>query len=503
MIRGNGRGRFGGPAPRPLEPYNSFERYSEKEDLMTSPLGSGDMSHGCSQRRYAGPVSRPFDSFEGNSLERFGPYESYDSGSSRGSRDLYRSGFGSSFGGGFDSSFPNNQFDNDVSSWESSYLRSGLRSGFMDNAGRGGYSSYGSLSSPHMKPAPVGSRGRGMPAYPQNKFGGRSSDLGGPTTVRGRGRGPMGQFGNPPPGFQIDYQHQPAFRGVKRKMMAPSRPNTFVKKQKLTKTGLAPKGKMGTNSPSEAGGETDDGNNGSQSEATMEEEKQRKIEARREKQRRRREKNNEKYGDGYRLAFTCTFCKFRTFEEKDIENHFESPSHKETLDYIQKQAKFDDGVINFLHESMVNKFRKTVSRKLNNNHPEQTLEEIHKELMEGVTEEDYMRKVEVIHCVACRAHVPAVLSSVQQHLKSSDHQKNKVLYKEQLKKESVLTATSILNNPIVKARYEKYIKGEDPFEVEAKDEPVEGSQQDSYQNDADLTQFDDGLGEDSVELEGN
>ncbi|XP_069049975.1 DBIRD complex subunit ZNF326 isoform X2 [Lepisosteus oculatus] len=313
----------------------------------------------------------------------------------------------------------------------------------------------------------------------------------------------MGQFGNPPPGFQIDYQHQPAFRGVKRKMMAPSRPNTFVKKQKLTKTGLAPKGKMGTNSPSEAGGETDDGNNGSQSEATMEEEKQRKIEARREKQRRRREKNNEKYGDGYRLAFTCTFCKFRTFEEKDIENHFESPSHKETLDYIQKQAKFDDGVINFLHESMVNKFRKTVSRKLNNNHPEQTLEEIHKELMEGVTEEDYMRKVEVIHCVACRAHVPAVLSSVQQHLKSSDHQKNKVLYKEQLKKESVLTATSILNNPIVKARYEKYIKGEDPFEVEAKDEPVEGSQQDSYQNDADLTQFDDGLGEDSVELEGN
>lgn len=31
-------------------------------------------------------------------------------------------------------------------------------------------------------------------------------------------------------------------------------------------------------------------------------------------------------------------------------------------------------------------------------------------------------------------------------------------YKEQIKRESVLTATSILNNPIVKARYERYVK---------------------------------------------
>ncbi|MBN3298571.1 ZN326 protein, partial [Amia calva] len=503
MIRGNLRGRFSGPSQRSLDPYNSYERYSEKEDMMASPLGSADMSHGYSHRRFAGPTSRSFDSFEGNSPERFGPYESYDSGSSKGSRDLYRSGYGSSFGGGFDSSFPSNRFDNDVSSWESSYLRSSLRSGFLDNGGRGGYSSYSSLSSPHMKPAPAGSRGRGMPAYPQNKFGGRSSDLGGPTAVRGRGRGPMGQFGKPRPGFQIDYQHQPAFRGVKRKMMSPTRPTMFVKKQKLAKTSPIAKPTIGLINPPEDCVEAEARNSGGETEANIEEEKQRKIEARREKQRRRREKNNEKYGDRYRLAFTCTFCKFRTFEEKDIENHFESPSHRETLDYIQKHAKFDDAVINFLHESMVNKFRKTVSRKQNNNHPEQTLEEIHNELMEGVTEEDYMRKVEMIHCVACRIHVPAALSSVQQHLKAPDHQKNKVLYKEQLKKESVLTATSILNNPIVKARYEKYIKGEDPFEVEVKEETAEDNQQDDYQNDSELNQFDDELGEDAAELEGN
>ncbi|KAG2461521.1 LRC8D protein, partial [Polypterus senegalus] len=373
-----------------------------------------DMKRGVARGRFSG--LRSYD-FERGSLDRFGPYESYDSGSSQGGRDLYRSGFGSNFGGGFDSSFQNN--------WEPSYPRSNLRSGFLDNGGREGYSSYSSFSSPHMKPAPVGSRGRGMPAYPQNSFGGRSLDLGGPTTVRGRGRGPMGQFMNPSPGLVIDYQNQASMRGVKRKMMAPNRPDVFIKKQKLTKPSTNTKNNQGVKTTTEGDAAVE--GSGAGDAGKIEDEEQRKLESRREKQRRRREKNNEKYGDGYRLAFTCSFCKFRTFEEKDIENHFESTSHQETLDYIQKQAKFDEVVIKFLHESMVNKFKKTVSRKLLSSHPEQTPEEAHKELMEGVTEEDYMRKVDM-------------------------------LYKEQLKKESVLTATSILNNPIVKARYEKYVK---------------------------------------------
>lgn len=51
------------------------------------------------------------------------------------------------------------------------------------------------------------------------------------------------------------------------------------------------------------------------------------------------------------MAFTCSFCKFRTFEEKDIELHLESPSHQETLDHIQKQTKFDKVVMEFLHVS--------------------------------------------------------------------------------------------------------------------------------------------------------
>lgn len=55
-----------------------------------------------------------------------------------------------------------------------------------------------------------------------------------------------------------------------------------------------------------------------------------------------------------RMAFTCSFCKFRTFEEKDIEAHLESPVHQETLDHIQKQTKFDKVVMEFLHVSCLN-----------------------------------------------------------------------------------------------------------------------------------------------------
>ncbi|XP_039180626.1 DBIRD complex subunit ZNF326 isoform X2 [Crotalus tigris] len=177
----------------------------------------------------------------GGGSARFGPYESYDSGSSLGGRDLYRSGygynepeqsrFGGSYGGRFDSNYRNSldSFggrNQGGSSWEAPYSRSKLRPGFMEDRGRETYSSYSSFSSPHVKPAPVGSRGRGTPAYPDSGFGSRNYDaFGGPSTGRGRGRGYMGDFGGMHrPGIVVDYHNKPssaavAARGIKRKMI--------------------------------------------------------------------------------------------------------------------------------------------------------------------------------------------------------------------------------------------------------------------------------------------
>ncbi|XP_074007577.1 DBIRD complex subunit ZNF326 isoform X3 [Numenius arquata] len=363
-----------------------------------------------------------------------------------------------------------------------SYLNQsyGMESHGGGGGGGGGNSSF---SSPHMKPAPVGSRGRGTPAYPESGFGSRNYDaFGGPSTGRGRGRGHMGDFGGMHrPGIVVDYHNKPspaavAARGIKRKMIPQpyNKPGgTFIKKPKMTKPILKLSQKK---SPSKT-------------KVKSEEEEKRRIEARREKQRRRREKNSEKYGDGYRMAFTCSFCKFRTFEEKEIEAHLESAAHQETLDHIQKQTKFDKVVMEFLHECMVNKFKKTAMRKQQTSNQTENAQAAEKDIMEGVTADDHMMKVETVHCSACSVYVPALHSSVQQHLKSPDHTKGKQAYREQIKRESVLTATSILNNPIVKARYELYVKGENPFEIndqaqeqqaeeeDKADEPAEGEEE--------------------------
>ncbi|XP_069823748.1 DBIRD complex subunit ZNF326 [Dendropsophus ebraccatus] len=422
---------------------------------------------------------RGMDSFSIDSgADRYGPYESFDSRSAVGGRDLYRSGYGynesdQGYGDSYDGRYENT-YRSSVdsyegrnqggSSWDPSFTRAKVRTGFMEDRGRDSYSSYGGFSSPYMKPATVGSRGRGMPAYPDSAFGGRSNDaFGGPATGRGRGRGGQLGRGMHRPGM-LEFKHQPMpggmARGIKRKMAQPFKaPVGFGKKQKLSKAG----NQNAKNTPAPEP-------------VDPEEEEKRRTEARREKQRRRREKNSEKYGDG--MAFTCSFCKFRSFEEKGIEEHLESPAHQDMLDHIQKQTKFDKPVMEFLHECIVNKYKKTAARKAQSVQNE-AAKAPEKDIMEGVTPDDHMMKVETVHCSACSVYVPALHSSVQLHLKSSDHTKSKLAYKDQIKRESILTATSILNNPLVKARYEVYLKGENPFETQPEETAPESNAEDA------------------------
>ncbi|KAF7243522.1 hypothetical protein EYD10_10208 [Varanus komodoensis] len=502
MDRDYGHGAYGGP--------RAMDSYMNQSYGMESHGGGGGGGGGGT---------------------RFGPYESYDSGSSLGGRDLYRSGygynepeqsrFGGSYGGRFDSNYRNS----------------------LD--------SFGAVSSaaPMLVGPSTSSTGRTEALVSRQVSGvleGNTVDL----SFSGNKHFCllselllevyMGDFGGMHrPGIVVDYHNKPssaavAARGIKRKMIQQpyNKPGgTFIKKPKLTK----PNVKMNQNKPNprtpsknttEEGNEAEAGDTitdedftkdacdgiyqafeGVKPEVKNEEEEKRRIEARREKQRRRREKNSEKYGDGYRMAFTCSFCKFRTFEEKDIEAHLESAVHQETLDHIQKQTKFDKVVMEFLHECMVNKFKKTAMRKQQTTSQMEAAQITEKDVMEGkwpvnvslshistailsrglslelhitrpncVTADDHMMKVETVLCSACSVYVPALHSSVQQHLKSPEHTKGKQTYKEQIKRESVLTATSILNNPIVKARYERYVKGENPFEVSDQNPEQQGEE---------------------------
>lgn len=50
-----------------------------------------------------------------------------------------------------------------------------------------------------------------------------------------------------------------------------------------------------------------------------------------------------------RIQFACSVCKFRSFEEEEIQKHLQSKFHKETLRFIS--TKLPDRTVEFLQVS--------------------------------------------------------------------------------------------------------------------------------------------------------
>ncbi|XP_058634827.1 DBIRD complex subunit ZNF326 isoform X2 [Onychostoma macrolepis] len=430
----------------------------DKDEMFPS---SAENSGKC----YSQPLFGSFassESFETKGSDRYGAYESFGLGSLN--TEDADSVFDNSNGGYSDTC--SSTWGADVlSNWDWPFVMSSQRSRspFSDSGRESQYSTSNlsdssSLYSPsHSRPAPIGSRGRDMHSYVHRNYHARDA-----VVPEAKGQDCSSQ--NPSICIERYYSKSAAlvFRGTKRKMMEPAPPCKMVKKKRIVRATPSIISIVGPHI-------SKDSCISSETKETNEEHELGKKVRAREKRRRRREKNHEKYGDKHRWAFTCAFCKFHTFEDKDIEKHFGSTYHRETLDYIRRQAKFDDKVISFLHDCMVHKFHKTVSTLHKHKFSCGRSKDEWAKIMEGVTEDDYMRRMEVVYCVACNIHIPVVFSSVQQHLHSLTHLKNKVAYKEQLKRDSVVTAKAIINNDNVKVCYEKYVKGEDPFAIDAND----------------------------------
>ncbi|XP_051869188.1 DBIRD complex subunit ZNF326-like [Pristis pectinata] len=499
-------------------------------------LPVGMMSGGDYERSSYGSSRSYLESYPSRN-ERFGPYESHDSRSALDGRDLYRSGydlhepgrsrFGDSYPDRSESSYRNfgdqyldpyegrsqsRLYDNGRSNWDDTYTHSSSmpRVWADSDTGRGSYSSYSSFSTLLSKPSSVGSRGRGMLAYSGNEYGGGSiSMMGGQGGGRGRGRelsdvDMYSRSGNNQSynrgGFASNFG-----RGMKRKGIQANK--AAVKKQKLAAAEKALKAAAakaanqanngGTKTTTSSTGQDQelkdedftkdayepdayecfDKNEGKKKTDTEDEEEKKKLEARREKQRRRREKNTEKYGEDYRNAFTCSLCKFRTTEEQEIEAHLETPYHKETLEFIGKNIQFEKGAADFLHASMVNKNKKIAARKqLQQQEQKEPAQKLSKDVLMGVASDDQMKKVEAVQCAVCNTYIPFLFHSVQQHLKSNEHTNSKKNYHDQVRRESLLTASSMLNNPTVKAKFDLFLKGENPFE-----NPQEQQQQQQQQ----------------------
>ncbi|XP_050968291.1 DBIRD complex subunit ZNF326 isoform X2 [Labeo rohita] len=429
---------------------------NDKDEMFPS---SAENSGKCYSQQLFGPFASS-ESFmaQANGSDRYGTHESFGLGALN--TEDADSVFDHS-NGGYSNTRVSIWGADILSNWDRPFVMSSQRSRspFSDSGRESQYSTSNlsdssSLYSPsHSRPAPIGSRGRDTHPYVHRNYRGR-----GAVVPEAKGEDCSSQ--NPSICIERYYSKSAAlvFRGTKRKMMEPVPPCKMVKKKRIIRAtpSMGPHISKDTCISSEV------------KEINKEHELGKKVRAR-EKRRRRREKNHEKYGDKHRWAFTCAFCKFHTFEDKDIEKHFGSTYHKETLDYIRRQAKFDDKVISFLHDCMVHKFHKTVSTLHKLKFSCGRSKDEWAKIMEGVKEDDYMRRMEVVYCVACDIHIPVVFSSVQQHLHSLTHLKSKVAYKEQLKRDSVVTAKAIINNDNVKVRYEKYMKGEDPFAADPND----------------------------------
>ncbi|XP_008985689.1 A-kinase anchor protein 8 isoform X3 [Callithrix jacchus] len=191
------------------------------------------------------------------------------------------------------------------------------------------------------------------------------------------------------------------------------------------------------------------------------------VKKRREKQR-RRDRMRDRAAD--RIQFACSVCKFRSFEDEEIQKHLQSKFHKETLRFIS--TKLPDKTVEFLQEYIVNRNKKIEKRR--------------QELMEkespkpkpdpfkGIGQEHFFKRIEAAHCLACDMLIPAQPQLLQRHLHSVDHNHNRRLAAEQFKKTSLHVAKSVLNNRHIVKMLEKYLKGEDPFTNETVDPEMEG-----------------------------
>lgn len=193
------------------------------------------------------------------------------------------------------------------------------------------------------------------------------------------------------------------------------------------------------------------------------------VKKRREKQR-RRDRMRDRAAD--RIQFACSVCKFRSFEDEEIQKHLQSKFHKETLRFIS--TKLPDKTVEFLQEYIINRNKKIEKRRqelLEKESPKPKPDPF-----KGIGQEHFFKRIEAAHCLACDMLIPAQHQLLQRHLHSVDHNHNRRLAAEQFKKTSLHVAKSVLNNKHIVKMLEKYLKGEDPFVNETADLEAEGDE---------------------------
>uniref|UniRef100_A0A2D4LEY7 C2H2 AKAP95-type domain-containing protein n=1 Tax=Micrurus spixii TaxID=129469 RepID=A0A2D4LEY7_9SAUR len=174
------------------------------------------------------------------------------------------------------------------------------------------------------------------------------------------------------------------------------------------------------------------------------------------KQRKEKQRQRDRMRDRAmdRIQFACSICKFRTFENEEMEKHLQSKFHKEVLRYIG--TKLPDKTVEFLQKYIVNRNKKIGKRRQELSEKEGTKPK--PDPFKGIGQEHFFKKIEAAHCMACDMLIPAQQHLLQRHLRSVDHNRNRRTAAEHFKKASFHIAKSVLNSKHIVKMLEKYLK---------------------------------------------
>ncbi|XP_029477158.1 DBIRD complex subunit ZNF326 [Oncorhynchus nerka] len=148
--------------------------------------------------------------------------------------------------------------------------------------------------------------------------------------------------------------------------------------------------------------------------------------------------------------FTCDMCNLDLHKASTLEVHLKCNSHWETLEHIQNQNNYDDTAIAFLHEAMLTKVRQGDRLQMN------------RQSLRALQDKDYMTKLDIFHCAPCQVYVSVHPSSLQDHLSSKDHLRNKMEFRTKQLRESVNFAKATMKR--MNTEYASFCEGKDPFE---------------------------------------
>ncbi|XP_033838767.1 uncharacterized protein LOC117385585 [Periophthalmus magnuspinnatus] len=146
---------------------------------------------------------------------------------------------------------------------------------------------------------------------------------------------------------------------------------------------------------------------------------------------------------------SCDLCEVEVSNGQELEEHLDSKTHWDTLEFIQKHNNYDDMVIAFLQDVMLYKSRKC-SRAIEDT------------ALQALQDYDHMTKVEMFHCAACNAFVPTCASAVQNHITTQGHITNTKKFKDRQRRLCVNKASTMMKE--LTPQFQSFVKGLSPFE---------------------------------------